>query len=233
VVSNVESVSHLALLARFGVEWFVAAGSGDAPGSTLVTLAGGVKDPGLVVEILSPVLLDDILRIHGGIDTPPPAVLIGGYGGRWVGGEAACAAPLDRAVLRHAESGLGCGLIAPLPLRSCGLATTVRLLDYLASQSAGQCGPCVLGLPMLANELANIVDGTGSRGDIRRLARKATALRGRGDCAHPDGAVTLLESALEVFGDDAIRHARGLRCDGDQDPGWFPLPATPTRQAPE
>ncbi len=232
VVSNVESVSHLALLARFGVEWFTAAGSAEAPGSTLLTLAGGVRAPGLVVEVLAPVRLGDILRSHGGLDTAPQAVLIGGYGGRWVGGEAAFDAPLDRAVLRRAEVGLGCGLVAPLPQQSCGLATTLLLLDYLASQSAGQCGPCVLGLPALADELRGIVDGNAGRGDIRRLARKALALRGRGDCSHPDGAITLLESALEVFGEDAIDHARGRSCRSIQGHGWFPVSTTPTGEGP-
>ena len=228
VVSNVESVSHLALLARFGVEWFIAAGSRDAPGSTLLTLAGGVSTPGLVVEALAPVRLGDILRTHGGVDTAPKAVLMGGYGGRWVGGDAALHVPLDRAVLRRAEIGLGCGLVAPLPEHSCGLATTLRLLDYLASQSAGQCGPCVLGLPSLADELAAIVAGSGGRGAVHRLARRAIDLRGRGDCAHPDGAITLLESALEVFGDDATAHARGRPCPGNQNPGWFPVDIGPT-----
>jgi NADH:ubiquinone oxidoreductase subunit F (NADH-binding) len=233
VVSNVESISHLALLARFGPEWFTAAGSEDAPGSTLVTLAGGVSHPGLVVEVLAPVPLGDVLRRHGGIDSPAPAVLVGGYGGRWVGGDAAWHAPVDRAALRQAELGLGCGLIAPLPHRSCGLATTWHLLDYLASQSAGQCGPCVLGLPTLADELAMIVRGSAGRGDIRRLTRKAIDLRGRGDCAHPDGASMLLESALEVFAADATGHARGRPCGGGDEDGWFPVGTMATDAAPQ
>jgi NADH:ubiquinone oxidoreductase subunit F (NADH-binding) len=222
VVSNVESMSHLALLARFGAGWFTMAGSPGAPGSSLLTLGGGVASPGLVVEILAPVRLGDVLRSHGALDTAPGAVLIGGYGGRWVGGDAAVDSPLDRAALRRAGVRLGCGLVAPLPAASCGLAVTARLLDYLASQSAGQCGPCVFGLAELAGELAAVVDGRATRGDLRRLSWKAAALRGRGDCAHPDGAVELLESALEVFGDDAARHARGRPCGGNAG-GWFPV----------
>jgi NADH:ubiquinone oxidoreductase subunit F (NADH-binding) len=222
VVSNVESLSHLALLGRFGVDWFTLAGSPDAPGSTLLTLAGGVSTPGLVVEVLSPVRLGDVLHSHGGIDAPPSAVLVGGYGGRWIGGAAAFDAPLDRAALRRAELGLGCGIVAPLTASGCGLATTLILLDFLARESAGQCGPCVLGLPALADELAAIVDGMATKRDIRHLRSTALGLRGRGDCAHPDGAIALLESALEVFADDAARHARGHHCGGGHE-GWFPV----------
>ncbi|HVC70011.1 MAG TPA: NADH-ubiquinone oxidoreductase-F iron-sulfur binding region domain-containing protein [Acidimicrobiales bacterium] len=224
VVSNAESISHLALLTRFGAPWFTAAGTPETPGSTLLTLAGGVRQPGLVVEVLAPVALGEVLCVHGGVTTPPAAVLIGGYGGRWVGGAAALEAPLDRGALRRAEVPLGCGLIAPLPPDTCGLSVTLRLLGYLAAQSAGQCGPCVLGLPALVHQLSEIVGGRGTRGDIRRLVRQALSLRGRGDCAHPDGAVVLLESALHVFSEDADRHARGRSCGGSPDGGWFPIP---------
>jgi len=222
VVSNAESLAHLALLARFGAPWFTLAGSPEAPGSSLLTLAGAVARPGAVVEVLAPVPLGDVLRGAGGLDAAPPAVLVGGYAGRWIPGEAAFELPVDRAAWRRAELGLGCGLVAPLPATACGLATTLALLGYLASQSAGQCGPCVLGLPSLARDLARVVEGSATRGDLRRLAHTAVDLRGRGDCGHPDGAITLLESALEVFAEDAARHVRGRPCGGRHE-GWFPL----------
>ena len=224
VVSNAESISHLALLARFGSEWFTAAGTADTPGSILLTLAGDVREPGLVVEVLAPVAVGEVLAFHGGVTVPPAAVLVGGYGGRWVGGAAACDAPLDRGAMRRADVPLGCGLIAPLAPDACGLSVTLHLLRYLASQSAGQCGPCVLGLPSLTHDLSDIVSGRATRGDVRRLVRCTFSLRGRGDCAHPDGAVSLVESALHVFADDARRHARGLPCGGRPDGGWFPVP---------
>ncbi len=212
VVSNVETLAHLALLARFGVGWFASAGSPGAPGSTLLTLAGGVARPGLVVESLVPATVGELLATFAGWHRPPPAVLVGGYGGRWVSGAALWEAPLDRAVLRRAGAPLGCGLLAPLPEAACGLAVTARLLDYLAGQSAGQCGSCVFGLPTLAGALRLVVDGEASRSDVRKLRESALTIAGRGGCAHPDGAVTLLETALEVFADDLRAHLRGRPC---------------------
>jgi NADH:ubiquinone oxidoreductase subunit F (NADH-binding) len=223
VVSNVETLAHLGLVARFGADWFRSAGGTEIPGSTLLTLAGGVANPGQVVEVSAPVSLGTILSTFGGLTQIPQAVLIGGYGGRWISGEAAWHTPVDRAVWRRAGVPLGCGLVATLPPHSCGLEVTTHLLDYLSGESAGQCGSCVFGLPRLATQLAAIADGTATRGDVRRLNEVAQSVVGRGACAHPDGAVALLESALDVFHADVREHLRGRHCGGAAG-GWFPLP---------
>lgn len=231
VVSNVETLAHLGLLMRGGAEWFRRAGSPGAPGSSLLTLAGAVQAPGRVVEVLAPVPVGALLRAGGAGDAPTEGVLLGGYGGTWVGGHAAWRAPLDRAALREAGAALGCGLVAPLGRGACGVALTARLLAYLASESAGQCGACVHGLPALAHGLDAIAVGSATRRDVRRVLTAAGTMRGSGACAHPDGAVGLLQSALAVFGDDVHDHVRGRPCPGFDDPGaagWFPTAATVT-----
>ena len=224
VVSNVETLAHLALIARFGADWFRQVGSPRTPGSTLVTLAGEVRSPGLVVELVGPVEGERLLAEHGGLRQRPAAVLVGGYAGRWLAGDDFCAAPIDRHLLRSVGGGLGCGVVAPLGDAACGLATTLRLLDYLARQSAGQCGPCVFGLPALVADLEGIWRGDLSRRAIGRLHRTAVSILGQGACGLPDGAVALLESALEVFADDAVAHAKRRPCHGSAVSGWFPVP---------
>jgi NADH:ubiquinone oxidoreductase subunit F (NADH-binding) len=177
----------------------------------------------LVVEVSRPVSLGTVLSGHGGLSRAPQAVLVGGYGGRWVSGAAAWHAPVDRGALRQGGVSLGCGLVAPLSHESCGLELTLRLLDYLADQSAGQCGSCLFGLPRLAGEMRAIVDGAATSGVVRRSHELARSISGRGACAHPDGAVALYESALEVFSTDVRQHIRGRPC-GRGIAGWFPLP---------
>jgi hypothetical protein len=60
--------------------------------------------------------------------------------------------------------------------------------------------------------MADVLAGA-SRDDSRReLTRLGKLVLGRGACRHPDGAVRLVESALEVFADDFARHARGRGC---------------------
>ena len=223
VVSNTETLGHLALAARFGASWFVAGGPEAIPGSTLLTLAGAVARPGQVVEAVGTPTFGDVLRDHGGLLAPPGAVLLGGYAGHWVGGASAWDSNVDRGALRRAGMGLGCGVVAVLPHGACGLAVTAELVGYLAGQSAGQCGPCVFGLAALAEEMRSLADGRASARDLRRLPRTAGAVRGGGDCSHPDGVAGLVESALAVFADDARRHVRTGPCRAAH-PGWFPIP---------
>jgi NADH:ubiquinone oxidoreductase subunit F (NADH-binding) len=98
-----------------------------------------------------------------------------------------------------------------LPAGACGLAETARVVRYLAGESAGQCGPCRSGLPALAGQVERLADGRGA--DPGLLRRWLGQVDGRGGCAHPDGVVRLVRSALRTFGAEMGEHAGG-RCSG-------------------
>jgi NADH:ubiquinone oxidoreductase subunit F (NADH-binding) len=115
----------------------------------------------------------------------------------------------------------GAGLVAALPGDACGLAETARVARYLAGESAGQCGPCVFGLGAIAGEVEALAAGRYFRPD--RLRRWMAQAEGRGACRHPDGAVRMVRSALEVFGAEVDRHSRGWCC-GRRPPGVLPVP---------
>jgi len=98
-----------------------------------------------------------------------------------------------------------------LPGGTCGLAETARVARYLAGESAGQCGPCVFGLPAVAAALESIASGRDARTALERLPRLALQIARRGACAHPDGALRFVESALRVFDREVELHLGG-RC---------------------
>lgn len=224
VVSNAETASHLALIARFGARWFREAGTDLSPGSTLVTVAGDVAFPGRVLEVIRPVTIGAVISAAGASSLPPQAVLLGGYAGTWVPGERAWVSPLDATRLAGSGTPLGCGLLGVLGPGRCGLAEAARLMAWLSDERAGQCGTCALGLPAVAERLTSIADGTQRRRrEIHRIVALGETIAGRGLCGLPDGAVGMVESALTTFSEELRHHRRG-RCSARCDDPVFQVP---------
>jgi NADH:ubiquinone oxidoreductase subunit F (NADH-binding) len=205
LVHNVETLAHLALIGRRGAGWFRTVGTCAEPGSMLVTVCGAVRSPG-VAEIGIGTVLGDVLHRAGGPLAPPVAFLVGGYSGSWVPASAA-ELPFSAVGLAPLRAAPGAGLIAALPAGACGLAKTARIAGYLAAESAGQCGPCVFGLPAVASQTADLAAGRPC--DLAVLRRRLAQLDGRGGCAHPSGFVRLIRSALRVFAEDVAAHQAG------------------------
>ena len=65
LVHNVETLAHLALIARRGDRWFRGAGLPSAPGSMLVTVSGAVTRPG-VYEIEMGTPAGEVIMLAGG-----------------------------------------------------------------------------------------------------------------------------------------------------------------------
>ena len=139
--------------------------------------------------------------------------------------------PLANAGLRPAGAAVGAGLLAALPHGRCGVTEAVRVVRYLAAESAGQCGPCLNGLPRIAAGLAELARPR-PRPRLRAdLERWAGLVERRGACHHPDGSARFLRSTLAIFGTELTAHARG-ECSATSHRPFFPVPAgVPASQA--
>jgi NADH:ubiquinone oxidoreductase subunit F (NADH-binding) len=211
LVHNAETMSQIALIARNGAAWFRQRGTVEAPGSSLVTISGAVDAPGVFeVELGTP--LSEMLG-WAGVNAELSGVLLGGYGGAWLD-TSLLDVPYTPAALSAAGATLGVGIVIALPATSCGLCETARIATYMAGQSAGQCGPCVFGLPALASDLEQLALGRPEPELVERIWARADAIEGRGACRHPDGVVRLVRSALGVFANDVLAHAQGRPCTG-------------------
>jgi NADH:ubiquinone oxidoreductase subunit F (NADH-binding) len=212
LMSNAETLAHVALIARHGAEWFRELGPSDEPGSALVTLSGGVRGPG-VYEIEYGSHLASLVRAAGGVTEPARAFLFGGYSGTWIDAAAATSLRLSRTSLQPLGASLGAGIIVALPQNACPVAEVTRVAGWMADQSASQCGPCVNGLASIADTLADVCEGRGGRDAFSDIMRWSELVRGRGACAHPDGVSTFVTSALRVFATEFDDHAVHGACD--------------------
>ena len=205
LVQNVETLAHVALIARYGAEWYRSAGRRGAAGTLLLTAAGAVRSPG-VLEVESGTTVAEAIEMAGGAAAAPRAVLLGGYFGSWIDAREALELPLDQAELKQRGYGLGCGVLGVISEHACGVCETARILAYLAGESSAQCGPCFFGLRALSDACSRIAARGTNRDDLARLARWSSEVRGRGACRHPDGAVIFLQSALRTFGAEFASH---------------------------
>ena len=218
LVQNVETLAHLALIARYGPRWFRALGTSNEPGTMLATVHTNGNTQVVEAEIGAP-----LRSLIPGAETAQ-AVLVGGYHGAWLPIDTVGTLTLDNQALKPHGAAVGAGVIAALPADRCGLAEAARVVRYLAAESAGQCGPCLNGLPRIAAAMA-VLAGSGHHRQVRNdLERWAGLVTGRGACNHPDGTVRFVRSTLTVFAPEIARHAHG-HCSAANRRPFLPLPA--------
>ena len=220
LVQNVETLAQLALISRYGPAWFRAVGTEAEPGSMLTTVrlangGGGVAETPIGTPIA------ELLRLA---EHPAKAVLVGGYHGAWLFPEQARHLTLSNADLKPLGAAVGAGVLAALPTNRCGLVESARVVRYLALESAGQCGPCLNGLPLIAATLSRLADHRSAPSARDDLQRWSKLVERRGACHHPDGTVRFLRSALTVFAEEVVLHEAG-QCSADTDEPFLPIPA--------
>jgi NADH:ubiquinone oxidoreductase subunit F (NADH-binding) len=213
----------LALIARYGPQWFREVGIPDGSGSLLST----VRRPdgrARVFEVPFGLPLRDLL----GDPTWIGAVLLGGYHGTWIHTDQALRLRLDNDSLSAVGASVGAGIVVALPVDACGLIETARSVRYLALESAGQCGPCLNGLPRISAALTDLARCRAGRRTLGDLQRWSGLVAGRGVCHHPDGTVRFVRSALETFAGEVERHMRG-QCGATRREPFLPVPSDVAR----
>ena len=223
LVQNVETLAHMALIARYGPRWFREVGIPNGSGSLLATVRLSDGRP-RVFEVPFGIPLRDLL----GDTSRTGSVLLGGYHGTWLPVERALRLRLDNESLGPVGASVGAGIVVALPSDRCGLIETARVVRYLALESAGQCGPCLNGLPRMSAALTDLVRARGRRGTRADLERWAGLVTGRGACHHPDGTARFVGSALETFAAEIDRHQRG-HCGALRHEPFLPVPAGAAR----
>jgi NADH:ubiquinone oxidoreductase subunit F (NADH-binding) len=224
LVQNVETLAHLALIARYGPGWFREVGVRNGAGSLLITLRLAETLP-RVFEVPFGIPLAELLgdpRKYG-------AVLVGGYHGTWLPVDRALRLRLDSESLAAAGASAGAGIVVALPREACGLIETARSVRYLALESAGQCGPCLNGLPRMSAAFTALARGRAGRDELTDLERWAGLVTGRGACRHPDGTARFVASALRTFAAEADRHRHG-ECGATRREPFLPVPARTARR---
>ena len=223
VVLNAETVWRAAQVSRHGATWFRSYGTPEQPGPRLVTVSTP-STRGVVVETAAGARVTDLLALAGGLPDDrgdSGAVLVGGLGGSFVRAGDVQGLRWSDADLARVGARTGPGVLEALDPRDCPLGFVDRCLTWAAGESAGQCGPCMFGLPALATDWRALAAG-GDHAAYDRVRARVGLLPGRGACRFPDGVAGFAGSALRVFAEHLEQHRAGA-CDAAE------LTATPRR----
>lgn len=208
LVQNVETLAHIALIARFGATWFRSVGTPEEPGTVLLTVSR--PRPSIVEAVLGSSLRQatgtaraDVAGLQG--------VLLGGYGGGWVSPGAFAELPVSENAARKAGATLGAGVVVLLPKDVCPLAEMADVVRYMQGQGAGQCGPCIHGLGELAETMERLAYSRRAP-RIESIVSLCDLVDGRGACRHPDGVTRFVRSGLRVFADEVASHQHHGPC---------------------
>jgi len=208
LLSNAETFAHVAALCRVGKEAYAAHGTPLEPGTTLLTVGACWRDTdrpnARVVEVGHGRWFGEVLDAA---EVAGP-VLVGGFHGTWVPGPDLASLPVSSVALRSRGLTIGAGVVLPLGVTGCPVRRTAEVVDVLARESAGRCGPCRNGLPALSVAVRALDEGGDTRDRIEQLV---TVVTGRGACAHPDGTARLVRSLLSHLGGLVDDHLAG-RC---------------------
>jgi NADH:ubiquinone oxidoreductase subunit F (NADH-binding) len=206
LVLNAETVWRVAQVAEHGAAWFRSFGTADEPGPRLVS----VSTPSVrarVLETEAGVQVAALLDAAGGVPEGSRALLVGGLGGAFVPFQAVRTLRWSTHDLARYGTALGPGVIEVPDPAECPLSFVDRCLDWAAGESAGQCGPCMFGLPALAADWGAVV--AGDRAAPKRVESRVSLLPNRGACRFPDGVARFAWSARHVFADHVAQHQNG------------------------
>ncbi|GAB2837765.1 NADH-quinone oxidoreductase subunit NuoF family protein [Actinoallomurus bryophytorum] len=209
LLSNAETYAQLALVSQLGPDLYSAVGTAEEPGTVLLTVWGADGLP-RVIEAPAGVPMAQVLDL--GQATTGQGVLVGGYHGAWITPAAANRACVSRESIGRAGGALGAGVIMTLGEDVCPLGEVARVAAYLGAESAGQCGPCRLGLPAIARSLNSLVAGRSTTEALSAVSQGTQTVVGRGACKHPDGSARFVTSALSTFAADVKVHLAKGTC---------------------
>jgi NADH-quinone oxidoreductase subunit F len=219
VINNVETLCCVTHILERGADWFKAIGTDDRnTGPKLYAVSGHVERPG-TYEFPIGISFRDLLDACGGM-----------YRGRalkaWIPGGASAAMltadqvdlALDFDTLAKAGSMLGSAAVIVIDETVCIVRSTLRLAEFFAHESCGQCTPCREGTRWMRVILERIERGAGTEADLDLLASVVPNVGGISLCALGDAAQGPVRSLVQRFGDEIRDNIRNRR---------YPLPRVP------
>ena len=212
-INNVETFANIPIIINEGGENFSKIGTQNSGGTKIFSLAGKVKNTGIVEIPLGTPLWKIIYEIGGGpLDGRKiKGVQTGGPSGGCIPIEH-FNTPVDYETLAELGSIMGSGGMIVIDDKVCAVELARYFLDFTQKESCGKCIPCRVGTKRMLEILEKITKGKGTLEDIEKLEIlgnhiKETSLCGLGQTA-PNPVLT----TIKYFEDEYIAHIEQKKC---------------------
>lgn len=117
--------------------------------------------------------------------------------------------PLDFDSMRRIGSGLGAGGFAVFDDAACMVKAAHLYSRFLYVESCGQCPACKFGTGEVTALLSKMEAGGESEQDLESVLVRARSSTDGQKCALPSGESLLIQSLVQVFGDEFRSHIGG------------------------
>ncbi|MGB9678194.1 MAG: NADH-ubiquinone oxidoreductase-F iron-sulfur binding region domain-containing protein, partial [Candidatus Ratteibacteria bacterium] len=206
-INNVETFANIPIIINEGGENFSKTGTEKSGGTKIFSLAGKIKNTGLVEIPLGTPLWKIIYEIGGGPfkGRKIKGVQTGGPSGGCIPVEY-FNTPVDYETLAELGSIMGSGGMIVIDDKVCIVELARYFLDFCQKESCGKCVPCRIGTKRMLEILERITKGKGEISDIEKLEKigdyiKETSLCGLGQTA-PNPVLT----TIKYFKDEYLEH---------------------------
>ncbi|HYY79432.1 MAG TPA: NADH-ubiquinone oxidoreductase-F iron-sulfur binding region domain-containing protein [Actinomycetes bacterium] len=206
LVNNLETLANVPHILADGPDWLRANGTERAPGTMLFTVCGDVRREGVFELPLGTPLRYLVEELAGGPPQGRALKSIFPGASNAVVLPAQLEVPMDFDSLRQAGSGLGAAGFAVFDETACMVRAAHRYSRFLYVESCGQCPACKLGTGEVTDALRTLEAAHGSERDVERVLVQARGSTGGQKCALPTGESLLMQSLVQLFGDEFAGH---------------------------
>lgn len=212
-VNNVETLANIPPIIANGVKWYRSFGTPESPGTMIFSLNDEVNRPGIYELPFGSSLRSLIEECGGGVKGGKAikAILPGGPSSAFLPVDK-IDLPLDHDSMRAAGSSIGCGVVRIVTEGTCIVEEILRIADFFAAESCGQCPACRMETNTLAAMLKKMQQGQGGQPLLEQFSKIISFNKGKGFCNLINMPGPPIESALRLFRSDFEFHLANGRC---------------------
>ncbi|MHA1910372.1 MAG: NADH-quinone oxidoreductase subunit NuoF [Candidatus Kariarchaeaceae archaeon] len=212
-INNVETLADIPYIILHGGAKYYEHGIAKSRGTKVFSVAGKVRNGGLVEVPMGVSLRHIIFDICGGIkdDKKVKAVQLGGPSGGCLP-ESLLDTVVDYETLTETGAIVGSGGMIVADETTCMVDLARFFLSFTQQESCGKCTFCRIGTKRMLEILNNICDGKGKVGDIEELERLGTTIKNSSLCALGGTAPNPVLTTIRYFRQEYDAHITEQRC---------------------